>query len=115
MRRGPRLQEFDQFRLKEVEFIRNVEADQSIQRGVILETFVQRPALLILHDEDHVGPFQHADIHPRQRIGAGACRSYLQVRPLRKDPLSCGTAHAVVAADEQHSTRDGLGHRGRIG
>ena len=63
MRRGPGGQQVHQFRLHEGEVVWDVETDEVFEGRVTGETAAERPALLVVHDEDEVGPLEHTGVH----------------------------------------------------
>ena len=57
-----------QLRLEKGVLIRNLQADEALQRRMPREAPAQRAALLLVHDEDEVGPVQHLVVHAGERV-----------------------------------------------
>jgi len=101
MRRYPGFEQRDQFRLQKGVFVRDVEADEAIERRMSAELPLERRALLVVHDEDQVRPVEHVRVDPCERLLTGSRRSHVEIRPLAEKPLRRRTAHPVVAAHEK--------------
>lgn len=105
MRRCPVGQQVHQFRLHEGEVVRDVETDEVFEGRVTGKAPAERAALLVVHDENEVGPLQHPGVHACERLRGRAGRSHFEVGTFAKDAFRGRTAHAIVPAQEQNAFR----------
>ncbi len=64
--------------------------------------------LVVVHDEDDVGPVEHVGVDADERVGGGAGGSHVEVGALAEHALGGRAALAVLAADEEHAAWDRL-------
>ncbi len=103
MRSDARFEQFDERRVEEIEVVRDVEADQARERGVRREHPRERAALQLVHDEDHVRPFEHPPVDAHERVVARACGSDVEVGALAEHAFGRRAPGAVLAADEENA------------
>ena len=95
------LKQFDELRLQERVHIFDVEADDSLQRGMRGKYTSKRLHLERIHRKNDVGPFEHArvDAHPGILFSAGG--PYIEIRPLGEDAFGGGAAMTIEATDKE--------------
>jgi hypothetical protein len=88
-----------------LEVVWNVQTDEVLERRMASETAAQRPALLVVHDEDEVRPLEHTGVHPCEGIRGRSGRSHVEVGTFAEHAFRGRTAHAIVPAQEQDAFR----------
>ena len=96
------LEQAHEIRIKERVVVGDLEADQPCQRGVVGKQRLQRRALLVVHDEDELGPVEHLGVDVYERVGVRARRAHVQVGTSAEDPFGGGAPAAVLTADEKY-------------
>ena len=96
-----RLQEVDKLRLHELIVIGDAEADDALAAKLRAEVVGELALVLLLHNEDDLGPL---DQFGRQRVvcaAVGAGRGRFETWSVGEHLLGSRTAEAVLAADEE--------------
>ena len=116
MRRHALPEDPDEVWIEEQELVRDVEADDARQGGMRGKHALERAALLRIHREDDVRPFEHPAVDAHHGVFTRAGRSHLQIRPFAEDALGGRAAGAIQMANKEDTAwLARLRHRTGIG
>src|SRR6185437_11398720 len=102
VRRGPFLEQPHELGIEEQVAIRDIEADDVLNRSVRREALVERALLMVIHREDYVGPLEHPLVDDDERARLSTRRPHVERGMLAEDALRGGAAAPVLTADEEN-------------